>query len=131
MNLPKRIAALLLLEVFAGAAFAQSADDRRQWARTDFGRKTVEWSEILSGGPPKDGIPAIDRPSFVTVDAARVWLNGREPVIALRIGSDARAYPLQILTYHEIVNDVVAGKPVAVWPREAAVQKFVFPRPRA
>lgn len=90
------------------------AASRNEWPKTDFSKRSVEMSEIMSGGPPKDGIPAIDRPRFVAPAAAEAWLAGTEPVIALEIGGDARAYPLQILTYHEIVNDTVGGEPVAV-----------------
>jgi hypothetical protein len=74
----------------------------------------VDLAEIESGGPPKDGIPAIDRPRFVGAPVARAWLKAKEPVIVLRMGKDVRAYPLQILMYHEIVNDTVNGVPVAV-----------------
>ena len=73
----------------------------------------VDPEEILSGGPPPDGIPAIDRPRFQRV-ADVGWLADREPVLALELGGEARAYPVQILTWHEIVNDTVAGTPVAV-----------------
>lgn len=82
--------------------------------RTNLGKALVPLEEVISGGPPPDGIPAIDRPDFVSLAAADAWLKGAEPVLALRIGSDARAYPLQILMWHEIANDVVGGKPVAV-----------------
>lgn len=81
---------------------------------TDFSRHSVDYAEILSGGPPKDGIPAIDKPQFVGVQEADAWLQPMEPVILLQIGDDARAYPLQILVWHEIVNDVVDGVPVLV-----------------
>ncbi len=81
---------------------------------TDFTKHSVPYSEILSGGPPKDGIPAIDSPKFVTVPEADEWLVPREPVILVQIGEDARAYPLQILTWHEIVNDTVDDVPVTV-----------------
>jgi Protein of unknown function (DUF3179) len=91
-----------------------SADDRREWPKTDFSKRTVDLAEIESGGPPKDGIPAIDRPRFVGTPAARAWLKAKEPVIVLRLGKDVRAYPLQILMYHEIVNDTVNDVPVAV-----------------
>ncbi len=102
------------LQLAAGLALAQSAEDRREWPRTDFSKRTVDLAEIESGGPPKDGIPAIDRPKFVPTASARAWLNPKEPVIVLRVGSEARAYPLQILMFHEIVNDTLAGTPVAV-----------------
>src|SRR5262249_1671449 len=60
-----------------------------------------------------DGIPAIDQPRFLR--AAQVsFLSANEPVLALQIGGDARAYPVQILIWHEIVNDTVDGVPVAV-----------------
>jgi len=81
---------------------------------TDFIRHTVDYAEILSGGPRKDGIPAIDQPRFVSVEEANGWLQPQEPVILLQIGEEARAYPLQILVWHEIVNDTVAGVPVLV-----------------
>lgn len=82
--------------------------------RTDTSKALVPLDEIISGGPPPDGIPPIDRPRFVTPEAAAAWLKPQEPVLALRIDGDARAYPLQILMWHEIVNDVVGGRPVAV-----------------
>jgi hypothetical protein len=81
---------------------------------TDFSRATIYFDEILSGGPPKDGIPAIDDPKFVSVDEAAAWLKDVEPVIFIEVNGEARAYPLQVLTWHEIVNDVVAGTPVLV-----------------
>lgn len=80
---------------------------------TDFSLHTVEFSEIRTV-IPRDNIPAIDAPKFVSVDAAAGWLEDVEPVVALDIAGDARAYPLQILTWHEIVNDDVGGVPVAV-----------------
>jgi hypothetical protein len=83
------------------------------WA-TNWNKHTIDYGDLLSGGPPRDGIPSIDDPQFISPDAAAEWLAGNEPVIALEIGDEARAYPLQILTWHEIVNDVVADVPVAV-----------------
>ena len=77
--------------------------------KTDFSKRSVEFGEISSGGPPRDGIPPIDEPVFTTSKDADGWLNSKEPVIVLEIEGDARAYPLQILTWHEIVNDRVGG----------------------
>ncbi|MBX7234950.1 MAG: DUF3179 domain-containing protein [Caldilineales bacterium] len=82
--------------------------------KTDFSRHTVPYAEIFSGGPPKDGIPAIDKPTFVSAGEADAWLQDREPVILVEAGEDARAYPLQILIWHEIVNDTVGGKALTV-----------------
>ncbi len=86
-----------------------------EWPTTDFENASIDdWAEILSGGPPKDGIPAINDPSFHRVEDERD-LAPLEPVITLeRDGQPARAYPIRYLTWHEIVNDVVGGVPVAV-----------------
>jgi len=81
---------------------------------TDFSKHSVPYSEILSGGPPKDGIPAVDEPRFVSVDEADTWLKPQEPVVLFQVGAEARAYPLQILTWHEIVNDTVGDVPVTI-----------------
>jgi len=82
--------------------------------KTDFSKHCVPYSEIMSGGPPKDGIPALNASTFVSVSAADSWLKPNEPVIYFQVGDDARAYPIQILIWHEIVNDTVGGVPVAV-----------------
>ena len=87
--------------------------DTSDW-RTDFTRRTVPWTDIRSGGPPKDGIPAIDSPEVETVAAAGEWLSAQDPVILFQQDGSVRAYPLAILIWHEIVNDEVGGKPVAV-----------------
>ncbi len=82
--------------------------------KTNRSKAVVPLDEIVPGGPPPDGIPAIDKPKFVTPKEADVWLNAKEPVLALEVNGDARAYPLQILTWHEIVNDTVGGRAVSV-----------------
>jgi hypothetical protein len=103
---------------------------------TDFSRGAVSYADILSGGPGKDGIPAIDEPQFVSAEQADSWLAPQEPVLVTGLqgegvfresdaanssgGADpgaegrVRIYPLQILMWHEIVNDTVGGVPVAV-----------------
>lgn len=98
----------------AAAPIANAATwpNQDQWPRTDFSQSTISAKEFKSGGPPKDGIPAIDNPVFVPVGEAKY--DPREPVIALDINGDVRAYPLSILMWHEIVNDTVGGTPVAV-----------------
>jgi len=73
----------------------------------------VDFDEIRSGGPPPDGIPPVDEPKFLDVPDVG-FLADNEPVLALEIGGDARAYPVQIMTWHEIVNDTVGGVPVSV-----------------
>jgi hypothetical protein len=84
-----------------------------EWS-TDFTRRTVEWEDIISGGPPKDGIPAIDDPVFESIEAAATWLSDRDPVIVFAEDENVRGYPLAILIWHEIVNDTVGERPVAV-----------------
>jgi len=81
---------------------------------TDFSKHSMPYSEILSGGPPKDGIPPIDNPKFISVTDANKWLKDREPVVFVQVGDDARAYPIQILIWHEIVNDTVGGEPLLI-----------------
>lgn len=73
----------------------------------------VPLTELRSGGPPPDGIPPIDDPKFVPV-AGVDFLAENEPVMAVDVDGDARAYPVQILIWHEIVNDTVGGIPLAV-----------------
>ncbi|MDQ3004289.1 MAG: DUF3179 domain-containing protein [Chloroflexota bacterium] len=82
--------------------------------KTDFTNHSVPYSEILSGGPPKDGIRALKDPRFVSVSEAEAWLRPVEPVILVQVGNDARAYPIQILIWHEIANDTVGGEPLVV-----------------
>ena len=81
---------------------------------TDFTRHTVPLEEFLGGGPPRDGIPPIDEPTFDTVEEAGGYLEAREPVVEVVIDGEARAYPLRILVWHEIVNDVIGDTPVSV-----------------
>lgn len=73
----------------------------------------VQYEEVRSGGPPPDGIPPVDQPKFLRV-ADVDFLADVEPVLVLEIDGDARAYPVQIMTWHEIVNDTVGGLPVTV-----------------
>ncbi len=106
---------LLALFLFLTTSVAQADPDRwrGEWPNTDFSQTSVDFEEILSGGPPKDGIPSIDDPEFIAV-AEMEDLGPQEPVIGLEVNGDARAYPLRILMWHEIVNDEVGGVPLAV-----------------
>jgi len=73
----------------------------------------IPLTDILSGGSPKDGIPSIDNPKFVSVNDA-TFLAEDDLGLLLTIGNDARFYPFRILNWHEIVNDTVDGKPVTI-----------------
>ena len=77
------------------------------------GRATVDTDLIVSGGPPPDGIPPIDEPRFVAPAEVR-WLVAQEPVISVELNGEAKAYPIRILMWHEIVNDSIGGEPVSV-----------------
>lgn len=95
-------------------AKAEPSRWKGEWPLTDFETTSVPWSEIQSGGPPKDGILAIDDPQFIWV-ADETQLDPREPVLTYEAdGVEPRAYPIRYLTWHEIVNDTVADRPVAV-----------------
>ena len=88
------------------AAVAVTAEEKE--------KSIVPLDQIVSGGPPADGIPSIDNPKFISVQEASKFLEDSELVLGLNINGDIRAYPLQILVWHEIVNDKVGGMPVAV-----------------
>jgi len=117
--------ALAVSILLTSPAFAVSEGALRN-LRVDPTRASIPIAEILSGGPPPQGIPALgfrglDRvagaspdPSFVTQEDAAAWLGELEPVILVRAGGEARLYPLQILTWHEIANDTLGGVPIAV-----------------
>lgn len=103
------------LTAIAGAVTANPEFWRYEWPNTDFETTSVEnWVEILSGGPPKDGIPALTDPNFISAQAEDN-IGDMEPVISVDLkGQTPRAYPLRYLTWHEIVNDVVGDVPIAV-----------------
>ncbi len=86
---------------------------RSEWPKTDFDKHSVPFDQIMSGGVTKDRIPSIDQPRFVAVAKAE-GLAPTEPVVGLTINGRSRAYPLSVLIWHEIVNDLFAGVPVAV-----------------
>lgn len=107
------LALVLCLLALPSLALANPSLWQPEWPKTDFSKSAVnDWSEILSGGPPKDGIPSVDSPTFQRVSATS--LPRREPVITVEINGDHRAYPIRYLMWHEIVNDSVGGVPVAV-----------------
>ena len=111
----RQVLAGIVLVLMAVAASADPSFWKHEWPDTDFSRTSVDsWAEILSGGPPKDGIPALSDPGFIKA-SGETRIGQREPVIVLEIGNaPARAYPLRYLTWHEIVNDTVADVPMAV-----------------
>ena len=116
---------------FAGLTGTAGADPvlwRFEWPNTDFTKHNVPLEEIFSGGVPKDGIPPIDDPRFAPIAAVETLYSGTEPVIAVAIDGRARAYPLGILMTHEIVNDTLAGRPIAVTYCPLCNSAIVFDR---
>ena len=106
-------------ELSAGALAAleggspSALDTFRSGLSDEFPEPLIDIADIGTVIPP-DVIPSIDDPQFVDIAAADTYLTDDEPVVYLEVDGDARAYPVQILIWHEIVNDVVAGQPVAV-----------------
>jgi hypothetical protein len=125
MRIPVFVAALVIAG-FAALAFAQFGERLVERLGVDPSVATIDLGEVLAGGPPPQGIPALGfrgllgvasaspDPRFVTQEEAASWLGPREPVILMRLGDESRLYPLQILTWHEIANDTLGGVPVAV-----------------
>lgn len=111
----------------SGPAFANPELWKQSGFTTDFSKTTVSLDTIFSGGPPKDGIPSIDNPSFVAADQID-WLDPVEPLIRLELDGKVKAYPLQILIWHEIVNDVIADTPVSVTYCPLCNSSIVFDR---
>lgn len=116
-KLGKRALRLLIAGAIALGAFwcfgnSMPAGPTSGWT-TDFSQSIIDLDDVVSGGVPRDGIPPIDNPRFQPV-ASALHLSDNSPVVAVNVGGDARAYPLEVLTRHEIVNDVVGEIPVAV-----------------
>lgn len=92
---------------------------------TDGVKHSVDLGEIRGGGPPKDGIPSIDKPKFVSVNDA-TFINDQEPGIAVSLNGIDRFYPFQILVWHEMVNDTFNGQRVLVTYCPLCLSGIVF-----
>ncbi|MEN3334421.1 MAG: hypothetical protein V7641_3786 [Blastocatellia bacterium] len=129
-----RLAILALLVGLQGASLIQAQDrkDNRdplyiEW-RTNTAKRSINLDDLDSPGMAKDGIPAIDRPNYETIKQAGAWLGEREPVITLQINGVSRAYPMQILIWHEVANEVIGGVPVVVTFCSICHSAIVFDR---
>ena len=114
MDLIKRHAFLIAgLSVFliAAAPASELGEWQAEFPDTDFTTASIPLSEIVTDGPRRDTIPPIHKPKFTAATSA-TDIGPLEPVVSITIAGDARAYPLRILLWHEIVNDVVGGVPV-------------------
>ena len=95
-------------------AQAQVSFWQSEWPNTDFSRTSVDFAEILSGEPPKDGIPALNNPKLISA-GTETQIGEREPVMTVEMpGQTPRAYPIRYLMWHEIANDSIGATPVAV-----------------
>lgn len=112
------VAAAFSSAILAGAALANPSVWKFEWPTTDFDKSSVDFDDILSGGPPKDGIPAIDKPRHIGLGEVAEFsdfeIEATEPVVGIAINGEMRAYPLSILMWHEIVNDELGGVPISV-----------------
>ena len=112
VNPLRRLAAIALAAaVVNGAAFPSAAQSPSNGF--DLSNATVPVDEIRRGGPPRDGIPSIDEPKFTSVGKVD-FLKDSDLVFGFENDGDRRAYPLRVLVWHEIVNDVVGKIPVAI-----------------
>ncbi|MBI2048279.1 MAG: DUF3179 domain-containing protein [Parcubacteria group bacterium] len=109
-----------------GEADGNTSFSTKEIMVTDGVKHSVPLSEIIGGGPPKDGIPSIDNPKFISIAEAEKFLNDSEPGIALDIGGSARFYPFQILVWHEIVNDTIGDQRVLVTYCPLCLSGIVF-----
>jgi len=79
----------------------------------DYSKHNIPLNEIHDGGPPKDGIPALYDPEFILADDAK-YLNPKDRVLGISLNGEAKAYPIRILNWHELVNDRVGGENVLI-----------------
>lgn len=80
----------------------------------DFSKHSIPVEDIRGGGPPRDGIPALFNPEYLTAKEADKLLKPDERVLGLNLGGVSRAYPIRIMSWHELVNDEIGGIPYLV-----------------
>jgi len=79
----------------------------------DLSQHSVPLEDIRSGGPPRDGIPAIINPHFVSVEDA-TFLQKHDRILGIQGKEESKAYPIKIMNWHEIVNDSLEGSPIVI-----------------
>lgn len=120
----RSLALFALLALAAGPLRAADAPVKGGFSLTNL---QVDAAKIVEGGPGKDGIHSVDAPKFATLPEA-TWLDSDTEVLGLRVGDDARAYPIRMLEYHQIVNDVFGKEPVAITYDPLSGTPFAFSR---
>lgn len=124
---PLRLSYVIILLIGICLISKSQAQSLQGW-KTNTDKSLIDLGELKKGGPPKDGIPSIDSPKFVSPEEADSWIFAQEPVIALEYKGVARAYPLQILIWHEIVNEEIKGDPILVTFCPLCYSALVFDR---
>lgn len=81
---------------------------------TNWNKHSINYTQLQSGGPSRDGIPPLNNPKFISIQKAKNWLKDNEPIIFVKINGQVKAYPLQIMIWHEIVNDTLDDKKIAI-----------------
>ena len=100
--------------IFANSGESQNFEPlEHEMMETNGVKHLIPLDKIKGGGPPKDGIPSVDNPVFVNAEDAN-FMSDSDTVIGLDINGETKAYPLFILVWHEIVNDIVSDTPVSV-----------------
>ena len=104
-----------------------AADDGADRYGFDVEAATVPRAAIVAGGPGRDGIRSVDAPEFAP-PAEASWVAADTPVVGVEAGGEARSYPVHLLEYHQIVNDVLGGVPVAITYDPLAAAPLAFRR---
>ncbi|MCJ8343963.1 DUF3179 domain-containing protein [bacterium] len=114
----KRIFHIVLCLVVLSHALSFSisigAMKRLGFSKTNFEKTSISFHEIMSGGPGKDGIPSIDSPKFISVQTSILNKFKQEPLIVIDYKNEVKAYPLRLLIWHEITNDLIDGESIAI-----------------
>lgn len=121
---------ILLFSIFLSCILTYNYSSAQNLSEfdTDISKHSINLDELIDGGPGKDGIPSINHPKFVSQDEASDWIDPLEPVISLTVNGETRAYPIQILMWHEIANDELGGVPVSVTFCPLCYSAIVFDR---
>lgn len=115
---------VVLLGIGPALLAAEEASELNGFALT---KLRVPASQIIAGGPPRDGIHSVDAPEFATAGKA-TWIGGDTDLLAVEIDGQAHAYPIRMLEFHQVVNDELAGKPIVATYDPLTGTAFVYRR---
>lgn len=120
---------VIAISVAVAAALLSRLGSTASPGLDEFGSRPslIDRAAVQAGGPPKDAIPALTDPAFLAAENA-AYLDPDDLVIGLQVNGEARAYPLRILVWHELINDTIAGRPVLVTYCPLCHSAMVFDR---